>query len=63
MLTLKKIEKEAVKLTQQEKLDLIDTLIHDLREPKKKNRVSIRGLFKGTNITDKDLEEVKKIWE
>jgi len=59
MLKLKKVEMEAVKLTRQEKLELIETLIHDLRESEGKNRVSIRGMFKGTKITDKDLLESK----
>jgi hypothetical protein len=32
------------------------------REEKMENRVSLRGITRGSTVTDEDLEEVKKIW-
>lgn len=63
MQTLKKIETEAAKLSRQEKLELIDVLVHDLKKSERKERVSLRGMLKGTKITDKDLKDAKGIWE
>ncbi len=32
-------------------------------KPKKKRRISLRGITSGSKVTDAELEEVKKIWE
>lgn len=59
-MTVDEIRKELEHLSEEEKRLLLESLQSALK--RKEERVSLRGLFSNTNITDADLKEVQTHW-
>lgn len=59
-MTVDEIRKELEHLSEEEKRLLLESLQSALK--RKEERVSLRGLFSNTNITDADLKKVQSHW-
>lgn len=59
-MTIDEIKKELEQLPDEEKRVLLESL--QLTMKGQRNRISLKGAFPDTNITDVDLQEVRNQW-